>query len=463
MSGHFYFIGIAGHTIRAVALAVRQQGHDVSGLDETAVPPGSDWLDKQGILWSRTFAPEQLDGVSAVIVTGAHATEDHPAILEAKKRGIEIKSWANLVGELTTGKRSVVVAGTHGKTTTTSLIAWIMEGAGHQPDFLIGIQPFNFDSSVRLTGADLVVMEGDEYKASELDPVPKLHYYHPDVLVLTSIEHDHPDMYADLEAVVGEFTKVVQALPSDGRLVAWSGSETVKHIAHKAKCQVITYGLEEGDYIARNITYLPTGIEFDVETSEGVIGRMAVPLYGRHNVLNALAAIAVAVGEGLVLDQLLDPAATFKGAYRRFNILTRPKDRVTVIDDYAHHPTEIQTTIEAAKLHFKNQRLVIVFRPHTYSRTKAFLAEYQAAFDGAGTIYITDIEGDREAAHRQTVSGADIVSGLSKTAVFEPDRTKLADRIAADARAGDVVICMSVSGYQDIAPELASCLSEELA
>jgi UDP-N-acetylmuramate: L-alanyl-gamma-D-glutamyl-meso-diaminopimelate ligase len=459
MKGHFYFIGIAGHAIRGLALMAREHGYRVSGLDEGAVPPGSDWLDEHDIPWSKTFEPSQLDGVGSVIVTGAYATPEYPAIVEAKKRGIEIKSWAQMVGELTANERSIVVAGTHGKTTTTGFITWLMERAGRKPDFLVGIQPFNFDSSVRLNSSGLVVLEGDEYKASDLEDKAKLQYYHPDVLVLTSVEHDHPDVYPDLESVVRRFSDVVEAMPRDGRLVAWSGSETVGQVAAKANCQVVTYGLDEGDYMADGISFLPTGIEFDVKTSEGVLGRLTVPLYGRHNVLNALAAVAVALGEGLSFEQIQKAAADFKGTYRRFNILTEPGDPIAVIDDYAHHPTEARTTIEAAKLHFPNRRLITVFRPHTYSRTKALLSEYQTVFSQADKVYITDVEGAREAAHEKTVSGADVIAQVKGDATFEPDRAKLVEHIALDAKPGDVVLCMTVSGYENLAPELAEQLN----
>ncbi len=459
MKSHFYFIGIAGHAIRGLALMAREHGYIVSGLDEGAVPPGSDWLDEHNIPWSKTFETSQLDGVTDVIITGAYATPQYPAIIEAKRRGIAIKSWAQLVGELTADERSIVVAGTHGKTTTTSFITWLLECAGRQPDFLIGIQPFNFDSSVRIEGSKVVVLEGDEYKASDLEDRAKLQYYHPDVLVLTSVEHDHPDVYPDLASVIKRFTEVVKALPQNGQLVAWSGSSTVAQVAAAATCKVVTYGLDEGDYIAENIAFTPNGIEFDVKTRQTTIGRITVPLYGRHNVLNVLAAIAVTFGEGLSFEQIKEAAARFKGTYRRFNILTKPDNAITVIDDYAHHPTEVKTTIEAAKLHFPDRRLVVMFRPHTYSRTKALLTEFQAAFNEADVVYITDVEGAREAAHEKTVSGSDVVAGLDNKAIFEPDRSKLIQLITHDAKAGDVVLCMSVSGYQNIATELAKQLS----
>ncbi|MDF2460800.1 MAG: UDP-N-acetylmuramate:L-alanyl-gamma-D-glutamyl-meso-diaminopimelate ligase [Candidatus Saccharibacteria bacterium] len=459
MKGHLYFIGITGHAIRGVALAARDLGYEVSGLDEPAVPPGSDWVTEQGIPWKRQYNPSQLEGVTAVIVTGAHVSDSYPPIRDARRQGIAIKSYAQLVGELTSQAHVISVAGTHGKTTTTSLIAWLLESAGRKPDFLVGIRPFNFESSVRLSGSKVMVAEGDEYRASKLEDKSKVEYYHPDTLVLTSVEHDHPDMFPDLASVVKRFRHIVAGLPKTGRLVVWSGSETVIEIAESAKCSVITYGLDAGDYIARDIAYQPTGIEFDVEFNDEILGRIAVPLYGKHNVLNVLAAVAVCLSEGLTFDQILDGAAGFKGAYRRFNIVSSPGAPVTVVDDYAHHPTEATTNIEAAKLHFPERRVVVVYRPHTYTRTAALLKEYQRAFDRADLVYITDIEGAREAGLEHSVSGNDIVQALKVPALYTANRADLIKHTTKDSKPGDIILCFTVSGYDEVARELAAKLN----
>ena len=460
-TGHLYFIGIAGHAIRGLALAARELGYRVSGLDETAVPPGSDWLDQQKIPWARAFSAAQLDDVKAVIVTGAHVSDDYPAIVEARRRGIPIKSYAQLLGELTAGEHVIAVAGTHGKTTTTSLIAWLLEAAGRHPDFLVGIRPFNFDSSVRLTGSKVAVVEGDEYKASNLETKSKVQYYHPDALVLTSVEHDHPDMYPDLDAVIQRFREVVAAIPETGRLIAWAEHDTVTKVAAAANCSLITYGLESGDYTARDVAYLPSGIEFDVLRGHEVLGRVATALYGEHNVLNGLAAVVACLGEGLSIGQIIKGAASFKGAYRRFNLITPADAPITVVDDYAHHPSEAATNIEAAKLHFPGRRVVVVYRPHTYTRTAALLPEYQRAFDQADLVYITDIEGAREAGKTPNVSGNDIVQALKMPALYAPDRAELLRRLKVDARTGDVILCFTVSGYDNFAQELAKELDSD--
>jgi UDP-N-acetylmuramate--alanine ligase len=457
---HLFFIGIVGHAMRGIALAAQQRGYTVSGLDEAAAPgPGADWLGEQGIPWSRVPDPDLLGGVDTVIISGG-LPPDYPLLAEARRRQLRVISFAQFLGELTRGKHVISVAGTHGKTTTTSLITWLLEAAGRHPDYLIGIRPFNFDSSARLQDAGIFVAEGDEYVASNLDHKSKVEFYHPDVLVLTSVEHDHPDVYPSLKSVVDKFKTIVSALPQDGRLIAWAANKTVGEVAGAAPCPVITYGLETGDYTPRDIAYQPSGIEFDVENGpHGILGRLAVPLYGRHNVLNALAATAVALGEGLTIEQIIAGAALFRGAYRRFNLLTEPDATVTVVDDYAHHPTEVSTTLEAARLHFAGRRVVAVFRPHTYSRTSTLLRDYQHAFGSADLVYITDIEAAREHGRDHTVSGLHITEALPMPALYAPDRADLVRRIKLDTKPGDVVVCMSVSGYEGLAEELARDLN----
>jgi UDP-N-acetylmuramate--alanine ligase len=453
---HILFIGIVGHAMRGIALAARDRGNIVTGLDEQATPgPGVDWLNEQGLEWTATPRESLLTGIDLIIVSGA-TPNDYPLLEQARVRAIRIISFAEYLGDLTAGKHVIAVSGTHGKTTTTALITWLLESAGKKPDFLIGIRPFNFDSSARLAEAPTFVVEGDEYRASTMDIRSKVQYYHPNTLVLTSVEHDHPDAFADVAAVIDRFKDIVAALPASGRLVAWAESSTVMAVATRASCPVITYGIQHGQYRARNIAFLPSGIEFDVHEEEQYLGRLATPLYGRHNVLNGLAAVAVAINEGLSIAQIVTGAATFKGAFRRFNRLTSADAPIAVIDDYAHHPTEVAATLEAAKLHYPGRRIIAVFRPHTYSRTAALLIEYQKAFTSADVVYVTDIEGAREEGKAHTVSGQDVVDKLTMPANYVDERSKLVGTIQQDSKPGDVIVCMTVSGYNGLAEELAA-------
>ncbi len=455
MVKHLFFAGIAGHAMRGLALAARSRGFVVSGLDEHAVPPGSDWLDGQGLEWYRTYKPALLVGVHRVVLSGGTA-EDHPLIGDAQRLGIEIISFAQLVGELTEGRRVLAIGGTHGKTTTSSLLTWLFESAGRRPDYLIGIQPLNFESSARFEGSDVVVLEGDEYKVSSLEDRSKLEYYHPDVLALTSVEHDHPDVFKTETEVVRRFERIVGAMPKDGLLLAEASAGNLDTVAGGAPCRVVRYGEHRGESHAQAVSFSQDGLRLDIQTPYGEAPDLHVGLYVRHNVANAVAAVSIALAEGLSARDIRRGMATFRGAYRRFNLLTKPSSPVTVIDDYAHHPTEVATTIDAVRLHFPHRRIVAVFRPHTYSRTEALLSEYQRSFDEADLVFIAPIEASREALSEATVSGEDIVRGIGRKARYLDDRAQAEEVIAGELRAGDVVLCMTVSGYEKLAESLAA-------
>ncbi|MBW3538519.1 UDP-N-acetylmuramate:L-alanyl-gamma-D-glutamyl-meso-diaminopimelate ligase [Candidatus Parcubacteria bacterium] len=464
--GHLHFLGIAGHTMRGIALACQRLGYRVTGTDETAYPPGSDWLDRQGMKWWRMSDPAHVQGATQVIISG-HIAGGHPELAEARRLRLPVRSFAELIGELAASQRRIVVAGTHGKTTTTSLIAWLLESAGRQPDFLAGIQPNNFDTSVRLALAGpgtgraggVMVIEGDEYRASQLDERSKFAFYEPDVLVLTSIEMDHPDLFKDIAEIKQRFEQLAGGLPPDGRLYYWAESALVREVGSQASAPGMSYGLSRGDWQAHAVTYTPAGTEFDLFRGGDLLGRLNVPLYGQHNVLNSLAAVAVAMGEGVTLEQIAEGLAGFKGASRRFERVPGQGAAVTVIDDYAHHPTEVKTTIEAVRLHFKGAersgRVIAVFRPHTYSRTLALLPQYQAAFAAADRVFIAEIEGAREQHLAASVNGVDVARAAGEHAAYEPDRAKLMEAVLAAAGPGDTVLCMSVNGYDGFAQEVA--------
>lgn len=450
----YHFLGISGHAMRGVALAARDLGHEVTGTDEGAYPPGSDWLDEQGFTWWQQPNLAHLKGVHEIIVSG-HTQPDHPELLAASQQGIPVRSFPELIAELTKKGRRIVVAGTHGKTTTTSLITWLLESAGRKPDFLIGIKPHNFESSVRLAGGKVAVIEGDEYRASQLDTLSKFAFYQPTVAVVTSIEMDHPDFFRDLGDITGRFREFIGTVPADGAVYYWQGSPVVREAVEGVTARVAGYDFAEAEWWADNVRYEPAGLRFTLMHHTEAVAELAVPLYGAHNVLNATAASAVALGEGMTVEELGHGMVTFKGASRRFERVTPEDAPITVLDDYAHHPTEVKTTIEAAKLHFGG-RVIAIFRPHTYSRTKKLLKEYQGAFGAADEAFIAEIEAAREAKKAQTVSGADIAAKAGREVRYEPDRRALVEAIVAAAKPGDTILCMSVNGYEDLAQELAS-------
>lgn len=446
-----HFLGIAGSTMAGIAVACRERGYEVTGTDPGAYPPVTDWLDEQKITWWRKPDATHLDGVDEIVISGGTLPDDIE-LVAAHERNVPITSYAKFIGTLTAEQRSIVIAGTHGKTTTTSLVAWLLEAGGKQPDFLIGIQPRNFDTSVRLGGGAVVILEGDEYKASSLDERSKFSYYHPDVMAVTSLEMDHPDLFKGMEDISRRFIDVVKSMPTGGRFLYCADYSDLAAVAKAAACPTESYG-ESGDWQATGIRYEPEGIAFDVQHAGSYVGHFAAPLYGRHNVANCLAAIAVVLGEGLDAKQIQAGLAGFRGAARRFAFVSAPEAAVKVIDDYAHHPTEIAATIEAARAHFDG-RIIAVVRPHTYSRVTKLLPEFRHAVAQADRAFVTDIEGAREQPVTGSVVAREITNGLDG-AVYEPDRTALVDQVVAAARPGDVVLSMTVSGYEGLAAELA--------
>ncbi|MFI5240560.1 MAG: UDP-N-acetylmuramate--L-alanine ligase [Candidatus Saccharimonadia bacterium] len=451
---HIHILGIAGHAMRGLALALLENGAIVTGTDEHAYPPGTDWLKAKNILWWNEPSIEHLTGADLVILGGGVAPTN-PELLEAQSSKIPIMSYPEVVGKLTSGAKRIVITGTHGKTTTTSLITWVLESAGLHPDYLIGILPNNFSTSVRLKGAHIAVLEGDEYRSSQLDPSSKFMYYHATEAIITSIELDHPDLFADLAAVKDRFSQLVENLPRNGRLFVCESSAEAISVASSSSAPITTYGFK-GHWRAQNVSYLPEGIEFELIRHDATIGKLKVGLYGAHNVLNGLAAAAVAMNEGVSFAAVQQGFTSFLGASRRFEMISKPDSKLRVIDDYAHHPTEVVATIEAAKTHFKS-RVIAIFRPHTYSRTKTLLNEYHEAFSGADLVFIAPIEGAREIGH-ELVSSEDVAAGAGEHVSAINDRAELIKLVTNSARAGDVILCMSVNGYENIAKDIALAL-----
>lgn len=452
---HIHILGIAGHAMRGVALAAVDLGYKVTGTDETAYSPGSDWLDEQGITWYKKADSVHIDGVDLLVLGGGVAT-DQIELVAAQAAGVTVQSYPEFVSTLISTDNRIVVTGTHGKTTTTSFIAWLLESAGRNPDFLVGIQPKNFASSVRLGGGEVAVLEGDEYRSSRLDTSSKFSHYQAKTAIITSIEMDHPDMFADLAAVRERFEGLVANLPEDGLLVYCGDSEIIREVALKSKAEAVSYGTDDAHWRALNTEFTSQGIEFDLHHDDEHIGRFVVPLFGEHNVSNATAALAVGLSQGISADDLQAGAKSFLGASRRFERVSSTGDKITVIDDYAHHPTEVAATLAAAKQHFTG-KIYAVFQPHTYSRTQSLLKEYQSCFNDADAAYIVDIEGAREAGVTVDITSESLATEPNVN--YASDRTQLINDLTESMKPGDVLLSMSVNGYQNFAAEINRALN----
>jgi UDP-N-acetylmuramate: L-alanyl-gamma-D-glutamyl-meso-diaminopimelate ligase len=352
----------------------------------------------------------------------------------------------------------VVIAGTHGKTTTTSIVATLLLEAGRDPSLLVGGLAENFGGSFRDGAGPEFVVEGDEYDTAFFDKTPKFLHYHPDTLVITSIEFDHADIYRDLAHVQGEFTKLVKGLPAAGTLIAATGSASLDAVAAQAPCRVLRYGIEDGsDVEARRLEPGPEGTRFELSVRGAGSAAALLPAWGDYNVANALAAAGVCAARGVALDRIVAGLARFRGVKRRQEVRGEAGG-VTVVDDFGHHPTAVRETLAALRGRFPGRPLVAVFEPRSNtSRRAVFQREYAEAFDAAARVVVQIVPdapiysafgGEPERLSAEQL--ARDVSARGTPCVALPDVDAIVDHLAKSCAPGDVVVTLSNGGFGGI-------------
>ncbi len=356
-----------------------------------------------------------------------------------------------------------MVTGTHGKTTTTSLLAWVLHVAGHRPDFLIGGVAENFGKSYGLGGGREFIIEGDEYDSAFFDKGPKFLHYRPDDLIITSLEFDHADIYADLAAIELQFRRLVNLVPRRGRIVCWGESATVRGVVSQAFCPVETYGFGgENLWIAGDLEFRDDATHFRVARKAEERARVELPLVGRHNVLNAIAALAIADGRGIPRRAIEEALRTFRGVARRMQNRGEAGG-VTIVDDFAHHPTAIRATIEAARTRWPRRRLWVAFEPRSNTmRRRIFeddLAAALATADGAvlGPVNRAQLlsEGERLSPERVVK----IVRAAGRRAEALNSAGEIADFLAGELREGDVMLVLSNGSFDGLCDKLLARLN----
>ncbi len=452
-----YLIGIAGTAMASLAGMLQQRGYEVGGSDEHVYPPMSTYLESLGIPVLEGYTKQHLETFRPdVVVIGNAAARTNIEAAATVEMDLPYTSMPEAIYNLfMKGKHSIVITGTHGKTTTTSLMAWLLEAAGRDPSMVVGGIPLNFNQNFKLGQGSDFVIEGDEYNTAFFDKGPKFLHYHANTLVVNNIEFDHADIYADLDAIVRAFRAAVEQVAAGDVIIANGDDANVRPIRSSAKARWFTFGSEKTDDIcASDVEFTPDSTSFTAWWEGKEWFRFTTNLSGRHNVLNALADVAVARMRGVTAEDIQKGLESFRGIKRRMEV--RGVERgVTVIDDFAHHPTAIATTLNGARKRYPGRRLWALFEPRSISSArKEFESGYMDAFHEADRVVIGQTFHKQRYAERygldHMMSVPAIVEKLNADGIETTqldDVAAIADLVARQAGDQDVVVVMSSGSF----------------
>jgi len=462
---HFHLSGIGGAAMTPLAGMLVESGHRVTGSDAGVYPPASTLLESLGIPWANGFDAANLDPAPDIAVLGNALSRGNPEVEAVLDRKIPYRSLPQTLEEFfLPGHDSLVVTGTHGKTTTTSMLSWILHHAGRRPNFLIGGVAENFGRSFGLGGGNEFVLEGDEYDSAFFDKGPKFLHYHPREIIITSLEFDHADIYENLAAIELQFRRLVNLVPQSGRIVAWGESETVRGVVQKAFCPVETYGFTPGvDWLAGDLEITDGETRFRVSRNGNEVARVSMSLTGRHNVLNAVAAIAIAHGRGVSGEAIADAMAAFRGVLRRLEVKGEMSG-VLVVDDFAHHPTAIRATIDAARHRWPGRKLWAVFEPRSNTmRRRVFENDLAASLATADSTVLGAVNRANLLSDEERMSPARVletIRGAGRKAQGFDSTEDIAEYLSAETRPGDLVLVMSNGSFDGLCGKLLGKLQE---
>jgi UDP-N-acetylmuramate--alanine ligase len=452
VQGPVHLVGVGGMHMSAIALLLLERGVEVTGSDLR--PSGL--TAKVEAAGGRVFEGHDAANVggAALVVTTAAAGDDNPEITEARRRGIPVILRAEMVARLMEGKRVIAVAGAHGKTTTSSLIAFILREAGRNPMYLLGGESIDLGGHAAWGGGDLCVVEADEYKRA-------FHEYTPAVAVITNVEPDHLDYYGTEAAYHEAFAVFARKIEAGGRLIAcWddAGARAVSEAVEDLPISVESYGIEGTRFwMATDIVEDASGTRFTVKRGGSVVGELRERKFGSHFVRNTLAAAAVCLDEGVAFEQIAAAVAKFEGAHRRWETVGEGRG-VLVMDDYAHHPTEVRMQILAAKAAFPGRRLIVVYQPHTYSRIAYLWDEWTRCFEGVDELVVLETYAAREnpAAGGSAKDLADAIEQpKARYAADFDDAARMAVELALP---GDVIFTMGAGDVVEVGPKIVELL-----
>lgn len=465
---HIYLIGICGTAMASLAGLLQLKGHRVTGSDQAAYPPMSDLLRSLGITIAEPFSEANLEPRPDLVIVGNALSRGNVEVEYVLDQRIPFASLAQVIhDEFVTGHESLVVAGTHGKTTTTSMLAWIYEVASRKqpeiaPSFLIGGVAENFGTSFQLRDGRPFILEGDEYDTAFFDKGPKFMHYFPDALILTHVEFDHADIYKDLDAVKTAFKRLVNLVPRRGRIVAFDGAPNVSECVSRAFCNVERYGFRAESYwCIEGLAHRDGKTVWKVLREGCLWADFSLNMAGEHNALNATAAAALAAGQGVSLDAITEALATFQSVKRRLEVRD-VVDEITIIDDFAHHPTAIRETLKALRSAYPSARLWAVLEPRSNTlRRNIFEREMVESLMLADRVVLAGVFKmesipEHERLHPEHV--VDALKAAGHKAVMLKDADAIVEEIAPQLESGDVVAILSNGGFDGIYEKLPHAL-----
>ncbi len=458
-----HLIAACGTAMGALACILKDMGYQVTGSDMNVYPPMSTYLAEKGIALGEGFDPANLDYRPDLVVVGNTVSRDNVEVEKTVATGLNFCSMPQALNRFLVGEgQSLLVTGTHGKTTTSSMLAWVLHSAGLDPSFMIGGILKNFSSNYRIGRGDYVVIEGDEYDTAYFDKGPKFLHYRPAAAVMTSVEFDHADIFRDLQHVKATFQEFSSGLSNTSLLAAYDADENVSTVLNGTGCRVQRYG-EQGDstWQLADVAVKPPVTRFAVRYKGRLFGRFKTHMPGKHNLLNALAVIAVADFIGVSARDIGQALATFEGIKRRQEI-RGAVNGVTVMDDFAHHPTAVRETINAIKPFYPTGRLIAVFEPRTNSSMRAVFQDiYPPVFDAADLVCIREPSLLHKIPEDERFSASRLVADICKRGVearYFEDTDRIIEFVAAEAVSGDVVLIMSNGGFDNIHQRLLDTL-----
>jgi UDP-N-acetylmuramate: L-alanyl-gamma-D-glutamyl-meso-diaminopimelate ligase len=467
---HIHLIGICGTAMASLAGMLRARGHDVSGSDTAAYPPMSDQLRDLGIGIMEPFSAANLDPRPDLVVVGNAISRGNPELERVLDERIPMTSMAALIhDEFLDGRERLIVCGTHGKTTTTSMLAWIYEVAGRRdpqfiPSFLIGGVAENFGTSFRVhEDSRCFILEGDEYDTAFFDKGPKFLHYFPDVAILTHVEFDHADIYADLPAVKTAFKRMVNLIPQRGRLIAYDGSENVTECSANAFCKVERYGFDADSYWqAKDMHQQGSSTTWAVLRGGQLFANLTLPMAGEHNALNATAAAALAAGQGVPAACITEALAAFKSVKRRLEVRAEVGG-ITIIDDFAHHPTAIRETLRALRAAYPGRRLWAILEPRSNTlRRNVFERELVESLALADQVVLAAVFKSEAIPPLERLDPEHVIAALNARnvpAILLPDADAIVAEAAPRMLPGDVVAILSNGGFGNIYEKLPAALT----